>query len=91
MNIPSQPIYKEGAGEEIRFQPVTHEIVHQRFLELLTRDQDTGLAVAWKEALLESPNPLKAKERPPLKRPILFALWIVGLGLGGFLWFSFWH
>jgi hypothetical protein len=73
------------------YQPIAHEEVHQRFLDLLRRDRDTGLVVAWKQALLEPPNPLKPAQRPALKLPILYALWIMGLGFGGFLWFSLLH
>lgn len=84
-----QPIYSDAG--EASYRPVTHEVVHRRFLALLARDRDTGLAIAWKEALLEPPNPLKPTKRPPFKLPMLYALWIAGLGVAGFLWFSFAH
>lgn len=89
MSSRPQPIYKEEAGIADSFQPVTPEIVHTRFLELLARDRDTGLSVPWKEALLEPTNPLKPNRRSALKLPVLLALWIAGLGAGSFLWFSF--
>jgi hypothetical protein len=70
---------------------VSHELVHTRFLELLHRDQDTGLSIPWKKALLEPPNPLELKKRPGLKLPVLLGLWIVGIGVTVFVWFSFLH
>jgi hypothetical protein len=70
---------------------VSHELVHTRFLELLHRDQDTGLSIPWKQALLEPPNPLEPKKRPGLKLPVLLGLWIVGIGVTVFVWFSFLH
>lgn len=70
---------------------MTHEVVHARFLELLNRDQDTGLFVPWKNTLLEPPNPLEPKNRPGLKLPVLLGLWIVGTGVTVFVWFSFLH
>ena len=70
-------------------EQVTHETVQARFLELLKRDGDTSLAVPWKQALLEPPNPLNPKKRTALKLPVLLALWIVGIGVIMFVWFSF--
>jgi hypothetical protein len=78
-------LYKDGPDT------VTHELVHTRFLELLQRDQDTGLSIPWKKALLEPPNPLEPKKRPGLKLPVLLGLWIVGIGVTVFVWFSFLH
>jgi len=75
----------------VLYRPVTHELVHRRFLALLAGDRDTGLAAGWRDALLEPPNPLKPAKRAPLKLPLLYALWITGVGIGGFLWFSFAH
>lgn len=85
----THPIYKESS--EGSYQPLTHDVVHQRFLALLSRDRDSGLAAGWRDALLEPPNPLKSAKRAPLKLPLLYALWIAGIGIGGFLWFSFMH
>jgi hypothetical protein len=70
---------------------VNHDQVHNRFLELLQRDQDTGLSIPWKQALLEPPNPLEPKKRPGLKLPVLLGLWIVGTAITVFVWFSFLH
>ncbi|MGH9639903.1 MAG: hypothetical protein ACRD3Y_07575 [Bryobacteraceae bacterium] len=84
-----QPLYKEESGLSGSLQPVAHEIVHKRFLQLLARERDTGLSIPWKEALLEPANPLKPNRRPAPKLPVLIALWIAGLGAGSFLWFSF--
>jgi hypothetical protein len=79
----SDLIYQEGPDK------VTHEFVHARFLELLQRDQDTGLSEPWKKALLELPNPMESKKRPPLKRPVFLALCLAVMGITVFVWFSF--
>lgn len=89
MTDTKQPIY--GDAQDVPYRPVTHETVHRRFLALLVRDRDTGLLVSWRDMLLEPLNPLKPAMRPPAKRPILYGLWIAGLTIGGFLWFSFFH
>ncbi|MGH9584369.1 MAG: hypothetical protein ACRD4O_15705 [Bryobacteraceae bacterium] len=70
---------------------MTHEAVHARFLALIERDQDTGLAVPWKKALLEPPNPLASKKRPRLKLPVLLGFSMAGVSLTAFVWFSFWR
>jgi hypothetical protein len=81
----SDPINRDGPEQ------VTHETVHTRFLALLKRDQDTGLSVPWKKALLEPPNPLTPQKRPHLKLPVLLAILILGTGITMFVWFSFLH
>jgi hypothetical protein len=84
----TQPIYEDGGESPAS---VAQDTIHGRFRDLLTRNRNSGQAVAWKEALLEPPNPLKAKQRAPLKLPVLFVLCITGLSIGGFLWFSLSH
>jgi hypothetical protein len=98
MSEPVRPIYTKDAETEADprtsvapYQPVTHALVHQRFRALLAQHRDTGLAQAWKEALLEPPNPLKPADRAPLKLPLLYAAWILALAIGGFVWFSVSH
>lgn len=81
----SGAIYKDAP------EKVTHPGVHARFLELLERDQDTGLSMPWKKALLEPPNPLPPKKRPALKLPLFLAVCIAGAGITVFVWFSFLH
>jgi hypothetical protein len=81
----------DAGAHEASYRPVTHQTVHRRFLSLLARDGDTGIFVSWKNALLEPVNPLKPAKRAALKLPILYALWIAVLAIGGFLWFSFSH
>ncbi len=85
MSAKADLLYKDGPDT------VTHDLVHTRFLELLQRDQDTGLSIPWKKALLEPANPLEPKKRPGLKLPVLLGLWIVGIGVTVFVWFSFLH
>ncbi len=85
MSAKADLLYKDGPDT------VTHDLVHTRFLELLQRDQDTGLSIPWKKALLEPANPLEPKKRPGLKLPVLLGLWIVGIGVMVFVWFSFLH
>ncbi len=85
----TQPIYKEDAGALASLQPIEHQAVHERFLDLLARDQDTGLSATWKDALLEPANPLKPKTRPALKLPVLIGLLIAGAAVVLFVWFSF--
>jgi hypothetical protein len=88
MSSETQPIYKDAAE---RPGSAIQDTIHGRFRDLLTQGRSTGQAVAWKEALLEPPNPLKGKRRAPLKLPVLFALCLAGLSIGGFLWFSLSH
>lgn len=76
-------IYKDGP------ETVPHEVVHSRFLALLERDQDAGLSVPWKKALLEPANPLKPQKSPRLKLPVLLGLVILASGISTFVWFSF--
>ena len=85
MSAKSNRIDKDGPEQ------VTHETVHARFLALLERDQDTGLSVPWRKALLEPPNPLAPQRRPRLKLPVLLAMLILGTGVTVFIWFSFLH
>ena len=89
----SQPLYKdapeEAAAPLSAYEPVTQAIVRRRFLALLDRHRETGAGSSWKQALLEPPNPLKPAVRSPLKLPVLYALWILVVSIGGFLWFSF--
>ena len=90
------PIYKDAPEDTAAPSQVARQFVHARFRELLQRDQDTGLAVPWRTALLEPPNPLPpnpkdGKRRARLKLPVLIALTIAGTGGTLFLWFSFLH
>ncbi len=85
MSTKTDVLHKDGPDT------VSHDLVHSRFLKLLQRDQDTGLSIPWKKALLEPPNPFEPKKRPGLKLPVLLGLWIVGIGVTVFVGFSFLH
>jgi hypothetical protein len=80
---------EEAAPAPFSYRPVTQALVRRHFLALLDRHRETGAGSSWKQALREPPNPLKPAARSPLKLPVLYALWILGVGIGSFVWFSF--
>jgi hypothetical protein len=82
-------VAEEAAPTLFSYKPVTQALVRRQFLVLLDRHGETGAGSSWKQALLEPPNPLKPTARSPLKLPVLYALWILGVGIGSFVWFSF--